>query len=339
MFASNPNLRPSRRPPGGVALTLVTLIWWGACREVAERAATGLLGSVLGGSFVPLLAAVFLLFLVVLGFVAMDMLRGQRASLRSLLALPTRATSSREWLIGAAIGWGAVIVAILPLVLRRAFYVQTWFAPRGVLAAFLSLATLALATLTLEAVFRGYAFRRLESSLGSNRATVLLSAAYALIVSFSLGSLMPLVISFLFAVLLTSAWRRTHALWLGWGLHFAWNAALGVLFGLPLFGGTELSNVIQAQARGPRGLTGGGLGPISAPWTVAVMLGATLILVLVTRDFAWAYTHPPIIAAGYPMTVPAPAEHVAMETSAPSPPLVQILPSTPQGGTRIDPLK
>ncbi len=339
MFASNTNLRPSRRAPSGVALTLVTLVWWFACREVSERAATGLLGSIAGGAFVPLLAAIFLLFLVVLGFLAMDRLRGQGASPRDLLALPKRATSRREWLIGAAIGWAAVIAAVLPLVLRRALYVQTWFAPRGMLAALISLATLAVATLTTEAVFRGYAFRRLESSIGPNRAMVLLSAAYALLVSFSLGRLTPLVISFLFAVLLTSAWRRTHALWLGWGLHFAWSSVLGVLFGLPLFGGTELSNIIQARAQGPTQLTGNGMGPIAAPWTMAVLLGALLFLIWVTRDFAWAYTHPPIIAAGYPMTVSPPPEHEAMEKAAAPPPLVQILPNTPQSGTKIEPLQ
>ena len=141
------------------------------------------------------------------------------------------------------------------------------------------------------------------------------------------------------AVLLTAAWRRTHALWLGWGLHFAWNAALGVLFGLPLFGGTELSNVVQAQAQGPLQLTGRGMGPIAAPWTVVVLLGAILFLIWVTRDFAWAYTHPPIVAAGYPMTVPPPAEHAAMEGSAAPPPLVQILPTTPQSDSRAEPLK
>ncbi len=37
-------------------------------------------------------------------------------------------------------------------------------------------------------------------------------------------------------VLLSIAWLRTHGLWLPWGLHFAWNASLGILFGLPVSG-------------------------------------------------------------------------------------------------------
>lgn len=130
MFASNPHplnssRRLSRRPPGGVTLTILTLIWWWACREVSGRAATGLLGSLAGGMFVPLLAAAFLLFLVLLGFLALDMLRGERASLNTVLGLPKRPTSRREWLLGAAIGWGVVVAAVLPLALRKALYIQT----------------------------------------------------------------------------------------------------------------------------------------------------------------------------------------------------------------------
>lgn len=202
----------------------------------------------------------------------------------------------------------------------------------------IALATLGVATLTIETVFRGYAYRRLETSLGPNRAMIVLSAIYAIMVSFSTRSFTSLLVGFLLALLLTMAWRRTFGLWLGWGLHFAWNSALAVLFGLPLFGGTDLSSVIQAQALGSRQLTGGGLGPVASPWTVAVLAGTLLVLFLVTKEYAWAYTHPPIVAAGYPMDVAPPKAHAAMEQSAPPPPLVQILPTTPQGQSRTDPL-
>ena len=37
-------------------------------------------------------------------------------------------------------------------------------------------------------------------------------------------------------VLLSIAWLRTHGLWLPWGIHFAWNASIGLLFGLPVRG-------------------------------------------------------------------------------------------------------
>ena len=342
MFAPKPNLtstarRPGRRPPGGVTLTILTLVWWWACREISERAATGLLGSVAGGVLVPLLAAAFLLFLVLLGFIALDMLRGERASLGHLVGLPERATSGREWLLGAAIGWGVVIVAVLPLVLRRALYIQTWLAPRAVLATVIALTTLGLATLTTETVFRGYAYRRLETSLGPNLAMIVLSGVYAFTLGSAVRSLTGLLVGFMLALLLTMAWRRTLGLWLGWGLHFAWSAALAVLFGLPLFSGTDFSSIVQAQAQGPRRLTGSGFGPVAAQWTLVVLVAALIVLFRVTREYAWAYTHPPIVAAGYPMDVAPPKAHTAMEGSAPPPPLVQILPTTPLGQSRNDP--
>ena len=342
MFASNPspaNLsrRPPRRPPGGVTLTLLALLWWWACREVSDRAATGLLGSLAGGVFVPLLASAFLLFLLLLGLLAFDMLRGERSSLRQVTGLPKRPSSKREWLVGAALGWGLTIAAVLPIALRKALYVHTWLAPRAFLAAGIALATLALTTLATEAVFRGYAYRRLETSFGPNRAMILVSGIYGVILSLSTRSFPALLIGFLLGILLTMAWRRTFGLWLGWGLHFAWSAVLAILFGLPLFSGTDFSSVIQAQAQGPRQLTGGGLGPVAAPWTAIVRVGGLVVLFLITREYAWAYTHPTIVAAGHPMDVAPPKAHLAMEQSAPPPPLVQILPTTPQGQSRSEP--
>jgi hypothetical protein len=71
---------------------------------------------------------------------------------------------------------------------------------------------------------------------------------------------------------------------------------------------------------------------------VALAIGL-IVLVRVTRDYAWNYTHPPIVPGGYPMEAKPPAEHVAMEQAAQSrpPALVQILPATPQGPTAGNP--
>jgi hypothetical protein len=61
------------------------------------------------------------------------------------------------------------------------------------------------------------------------------------------------------------------------------------------------------------------------------------VLVRVTGDYAWEYTHPPIVAGGYDVTVAPPAAHLAMEQAAQTAPapagLVQIQPLTPQGAS------
>jgi hypothetical protein len=64
---------------------------------------------------------------------------------------------------------------------------------------------------------------------------------------------------------------------------------------------------------------------------VAVMLAGMVLVYRVTKDWAWAYTLPEIVPAGYEVVVAPPAAHVAMEkAAAPPPPLVQIMPVTSQ---------
>jgi hypothetical protein len=140
-------------------------------------------------------------------------------------------------------------------------------------------------------------------------------------------------------LLLCLCWLRTHGVWLLWGLHFAWAASTGVLFGLPLGGDSSYGSVVDTRAVGPVWLTGSGFGPMAAAFSILVVLAAIPILVRATTDYAWDYTHPPIIPGGYDVTIPPPAAHVAMEQAAQAAPLtspgslVQILPATPRGPT------
>lgn len=94
--------------------------------------------------------------------------------------------------------------------------------------------------------------------------------------------------------------------------------------------------MVDTRAGGPVWLTGGAYGPFAAAISILLLLAAIPVLVRVTADYAWNYTHAPIIPAGYDVTVAPPAAHSAMEAAAASQPvnpasLVQILPVTPQG--------
>jgi hypothetical protein len=107
-----------------------------------------------------------------------------------------------------------------------------------------------------------------------------------------------------------------------------------VLFGLPLGGESSFSSVVDTRAAGRLWVTGGDYGPMAALFSVVVLIAAIPVLIRATGDYAWNYTHPPIIPAGYDVTIPPPAAHVAMEQAAqPVNPasLVQILPATPHG--------
>jgi hypothetical protein len=334
---------PRRRPRSlQFALFVTSVIWYLCAHMLSESAASGISQRLDLDDWRPLLAALFLLFLVVCGFSLLRAIEQRRAPLRLTLGLPRRSTSRGEWAMGLAFGWGMAVAAVLPMALVGALSVQFWTAPRAFELLALSLATLAVATLAHTLGILGYGFQRLIEATGPTRATLIivgLAALHAGLTPTPYGTAdgTRILVEMLSSLLLCVCWLRTHGLWLGWGLHFGWAASTGVLFGLPLSGDVSLSSVVDTRTGGPVWLTGGSYGPAAAAFSVVLLLVALSLLVRATSDYAWDYTHPPIIPGGYDVTIPPPAAHIAMEeaalAAAPVTPgsLVQILPATPQG--------
>jgi uncharacterized protein len=319
------------------ALFVTSAAWFLAADTVAAHAARGLSERFALDAARPLLTWAFLLFLLAVGFSILQAIAKRRSSLREVLGLPNRPTSGQEWMLGAALGWGLVVLAVLPMAVAGTLHVQFWTQPRAFGLLLLNLLTLAVAALAEEVAFRGYSYRRLIEAIGPVAATTLMSLLFGLGHALNPGATWAsTLVTILAGVLLSVAWLRTHGLWLGWGLHFAWNASMGVLFGLPISGINDFASIVQTRAFGQLWLTGGDYGPEGAGLTVIVLLIGIVVLVRVTRDYAWHYTYVPIVAAGYPMEAPPPAAHVAMEQQAQQArpasavSLVQILPSTPQ---------
>ncbi len=326
---------PTQRIPRPlhVALFAIAMVWFFASETVATNAAHGFAVRFALADYEFLLSSAMLLFLLVTGFAALHWIATQQVSVRQTLALPLRPGWPREWAVGAAIGWGLVLGIVLPMALMLALRPHAWWQARTIWLALVGLASLAAGTLAQEVVFRGYPFRRLMDGIGPAWATLVMAIVFSLWSPVSLQSpLLSLWITMLFSVLLSIAYLRTHALWLPWGLHFAWSASTSVLFGLPLHGDTQFSVVIETRSVGPLWLTGGAFGPSASLLAVPLLLVGMAVLYRVTRDYAWSYTHEPIVAAGYPMDVAPPPAHEAMELEAAKPgALVQILPVTPQG--------
>ncbi len=329
---STPPPRPSRILD--LTLAAAAVCWFLAARELSARSASGIAQRLdfLALGFV--LKPMFLLFLLLVGFSVLDLLGRRRSSTRDLLGLPRRSTAREEFGVGAAVGWAAAILAILPIALFGRLQIQLWTEPRAFLYAVLTLLGAALATLALEITFRGYALRRLIDAVGPTAATLIGSLFYGLLFAFSPGATgYSVLVIALLGLLLSLGWLRTHALWLSWALNFAWTVSLGLLFGVPTSSGsTELASIIQTSAYGHHALTGGTFGPEAATFTGILLLLAIPVLFRLTRDFAWNYTHRRIVSAGYPMEVAPPPAHDAMAAQSPSapPPLVQIRPSTSQ---------
>ena len=346
-FLPPPPARPDRLLQ---AALFVTSVAWILCSQtVAGHAAQGIAFRFDLLPERPLLAALFFLFLLGLGFSMLQAIFRRQARLGDVLGLPSRPTARSEWILGAAIGWGSMILAVIPMALAGTLQITFWTDPRSFWLLLVNLVTFAVAALAEEVAFRGFPYRRLIAAIGPVGATIVMSVFFGILHALNPGATMASVLITMFAGLLLSvAWLRTHGLWLPWGLHFAWNASMGLLFGLPVSGITTFSTVVETRAIGPLWLTGGEYGPEGALLTLFVLLIAIAVLVRLTRDYAWEYTHEPIIAAGYPMDAPPPAAHVAMEKAAmeraamepqgnPSAgSLVQILPINPQSGSASD---
>jgi hypothetical protein len=320
-----------------VALFVAAVSWYFCARQLAQSAAEGLAYRFDLGDERSLLQAVLRLFLVVVGIALLRGIERRRAPLSLVLGLPRRKTSREEWATGAAIGWGLAVVSVAPMALARTLNVQLWTSPRAFLLLGLSLATLAILTLAESVGLQGYAFQRLIDAIGPVRATTLMALFAAVYEALKPGtSPAAIAVGVLSSVLLSLCWLRTQGVWLMWGLHFAWAASTGVLFGLPLGGDTSFSSVVDTRAVGPLWLTGGDYGPAAATLSVVFLLAAIPILVRATSDYAWSYTHPPIIPAGYDVTIAPPAAHVAMEAAQAIQPasLVQILPAASSSPVR-----
>ncbi|QHN03545.1 CPBP family intramembrane metalloprotease [Granulicella sp. WH15] len=319
-----------------LVLTGTALLWAMASGSIADRSARGVtmrLGLYL---FNPLLTELFLLFLLLVGFWMLERISSRSGSMSSILTLPLRKGWSREWALGAAAGWGMILAATLPVLLSGNLHGRMALASNSWVLIPLGLATLAVSTLAQEVVFRGYPFRRLVDAVGPTWASLLLSLLFALVLVRQnpprhIGTAMLVEIAF--GLVLSMAYLRTHGLWLSWGLHFAYWAVAGLVLGLPMAGHTEFTSVMATFATGPLWLGGGSFGVDGARFTLLVMAAGFAVVFRLTRWYAWEYTHAPIVAGGYEVTVAPPPAHAAMEKQAAAapPPLVQILPATPQG--------
>jgi len=316
-----------------VALFAAAMVWLVCARAIAASAANGLALRFELTDTEPLLQAVLLLFLAAVGIALLRTLDRRAGKLREALGLPARETAREEWLIGAAMGWGLAVASVLPMVLGRSLNVQIWNAPRAYSLLALGLATLAVLTLAHTILIFGYALPRLIEATGPARATLILVAVVSVDAvmtpaPYSVPQGTRLLVEMLATLLLCLCWTRTHAVWLAWGLHFAWAASTAALFGLPLGGDSSFDSVVDTRASGPMWLTGGAYGPGAAAFSILVLTVAIPVLMRVTDDYAWEYTRTPILPGGYDVTIAPPAAHAAMEAAAQTAPpaLVQIQP-------------
>jgi len=306
-------------------------IYFVFAQQISLRAANGLSS----GDWFLLVQSLILLFLLLVGYAAMGYAgQSQREPLRTM-GLIRREGWKREFAVGAALGWGGVVGCVLPMALAGSLIVTFWTNAHQFWLLFGNLLTLAVAALAEEVAFRGYAFQRLINAVGPTLATLGMSVLFAVMHLLNTNaSAASTLVTILAGWLFSIAYLRTRALWLPWGLHFAWNASMGILFGLPVSGLTVFNPVVTTNALGPVWLTGSGYGPEGSAIAVLVLPVLIIILVRATRDYAHKYAQPVIVPGGIPVDLDAIArrQHEAVMGSVAAatpnePQLVQISPA------------
>jgi membrane protease YdiL (CAAX protease family) len=287
---------------------VIAAIYFYFAEGIAAHAAKGLAG----GLWTPLVARSVLLFLLVAGYSAMGRLFNKQTAPGRAMGLTFRQGWRREFGLGAAIGWGMQIASILPMVLIGGLIVSFWAIPRQFGTLFLDLLFLAVAALAEEVAFRGYPFQRLIDATGPTLATLLSSFVFAAVHIFNPSANgASFLVTVLSSWLLSIAYLRTRALWVCWGWHFAWNASMCLLFGLPVSGLTQFSPVIQSNTVGPSWITGGDYGPEASTVTALVILVGLFVVYRATRGYAYLYAQPVIVAAGIPVNLDAMSSKLA----------------------------
>jgi membrane protease YdiL (CAAX protease family) len=306
---------------------IVAVLWFFLARGLAHHLALGKATE----PFVPLVEQATLAFLLLLGYAAMGFWLDRETHPVSAQGLPWRAGWPAEAGLGLAVGWALVVACVLPMVVGGGIAIVLVLGPSawGWLAA--DAAFFALAALAEEIAFRGYGFQRFERAVGPLGATLGFAAFYAIVQALLPGSNhTSIAVSVMLSLVLSTAYLRSRALWVSWGLNFGWKASRALLFGLAISGVSGHSPVVQGNPMGPFWLTGGGFG-LDGSWVSFILLFIALPVVYrLTRELDYKYNAPVIVPGGIPVDMDAAGRRqheAAMGPVAPAAPsLVQILP-------------
>jgi membrane protease YdiL (CAAX protease family) len=172
----------------------------------------------------------------------------------------------RDLLVGSLIGVGALALATAIAFagggLRFAF--SSAGVSRVAITLAFSAALFIVAALAEEALFRGYPLQTLTRAKLAWLGVLLTSVPFAAIhlKNPNAGGILAFANTALAGVWLSVAYLRTRSLWFPLGVHWAWNWALGAVFGLPVSGITKIAPnpLLVGTDLGPAWLTGAAYG-------------------------------------------------------------------------------
>lgn len=297
---------------------LAAFLYFFFAQSLASRGAHGLAGE----SWSPLIEQAMLVFLLLVGYAVLGFWMDRQSHPISEQGLPRRSGWPREAGLGLATGWAIALVCVLPLTIVGGIAIS--FSPQAASWGWLvaDTAFFALAALAEEIAFRGYAFQRFAQAVGPVGAALGFAAIYAILQALVVGaSHASFAVSIMLGLVLSACYVRTRALWVSWGLNFAWKASRALLLGLAVSGVNSHSPVVQGDPMGPFWLTGGAFGLDGSWLTFFALLAALPVVFRVTRDLDYRYNAPVIVPGGIPVDLDAisRAQHeAAMGPAAPA---------------------
>ena len=308
---------------------IVAVLYFFMARALARHGAQGLASE----QWSPLVEQAMLVFLLLAGYAAMGSWLDRQRHPVIEQGFPRREGWQGEAGLGLAFGWSLAVLCVIPMVVAGGIAIVLNYQATSWIWLAADAAFFLLATLAEEIAFRGYGFQRFAHAVGPAGAALGFAAFYA-IMQFQLpgSNRASMAVSIALSLVLSTAYLRTRALWLSWGLNFAWKASRALLFGLALSGVNSHSPVVQGNPMGPFWLTGGGYG-LDGSWVAfLVLLAAIPVIFRITRDLDYRYNEPVIVPEGIPVDIDAAAkrQHEAAQGPAQpaAPTLVQILPVT-----------
>lgn len=201
------------------------------------------------------------------------------------LGLTRHAGWWRDFVAGSLIG--VVSLALATAIAAAAGGLRFTASPRTMLlpvvqTLLMSAVLFIFAALAEEALFRGYPLQTLTRAKFAWLAVFLTSVPFAAIHlnNPNVAKGFTFINTALAGVWLAVAYLRTRSLWLPLGVHWAWNWALGSLFGLPVSGITTIAPnpLLHGTDLGPAWLTGGSYGIEGGlACTIALTISTVLI--------------------------------------------------------------
>lgn len=192
------------------------------------------------------------------------------------------------WGVLAGLGCGAAMAVLaLALAVGPGSARMWWVEPslgEYARAVFPLMVLLLAAALAEELLFRGYPLQRLAARFGKVPAAVALSVVFGLAHSLNPGSSpLGIVNVGLASLVLSMAFFTRGGLPAAWGLHFGWNAGLGLAADAPVSGIRLSLPGPEYAPGGPTWLTGGDFGPEGGAVATVVMLA---VLLLFARNYS-----------------------------------------------------